>query len=252
MPKNHTFRFRLLAPNGNTSQVWRLWAKNCDVYLGARSIAHEYKASFHASGQCHVGLSMRLRQELVANPAWEGQSRLYDTWTRKVEDCVDNAQHLLEVVFAHSFLDCFPVRLTQDTMTLDCPTNTIVAVTIYRLRKVKTTSLAFEDAVKCLHQFQLPDGSNLLVTRQDFKETKEYLDGKSRRLRATLDGTRPPGRTYGERFPGPYDSGVRALLWDGNDVRKQWHELPARDAFSQEMDNMNHREPHSHQRPTIL
>lgn len=249
MEKNHTFRFRLLASNGNTSQVWRLWAKNCDVYLGARSTAHDYKASFHASGQCHVGLSTRLRKELVANPAWAGQSRLYDTWTRKLEDCVDNAQHLIEVVFAHSFLDSIPGKLSRGIMTLDCPSNTIVVVTIYRLRQVETTSLAFEKNVRNLHQFQLPDGNTVLVTRQDFKESREYLDSKRKKLRATLDGVRLPGRTYGGRSSEPYDAGVRALVWDGNDERKQWHELPARDTLSQEAESMEQDESLGNQRP---
>jgi hypothetical protein len=67
-------RFGVGDPNGKHSLVWKVWASRNtpDVYVTARSMQGAMKASIHASGQRHVGLTSEY--------ALDKTKRHYDRW----------------------------------------------------------------------------------------------------------------------------------------------------------------------------
>ncbi len=73
-------RFAVGAPDGLTSNSWRLWtSKAGDIYLKCRDSMAETKVSLHASGRWRIGLtdeSVRARPGLV--PA--GGERAWEVW----------------------------------------------------------------------------------------------------------------------------------------------------------------------------
>jgi hypothetical protein len=58
-PRPFEFWFGVGKPDGNHSMVWKVWGgrKTADLYIAARSMGGEMKASLHASGKRHVGLT---------------------------------------------------------------------------------------------------------------------------------------------------------------------------------------------------
>jgi hypothetical protein len=68
------YRFGVGDPNGEHSMVWKIWAsRNApDVYVTARSLRGAMKASIHASGERHVGLT--------SERALDKTKRHYDRW----------------------------------------------------------------------------------------------------------------------------------------------------------------------------
>jgi hypothetical protein len=67
-------RFGVGDPNGKHSMVWKVWASrnSPDVYITARSLLGAMKASIHASGERHVGLTSEY--------ALDKTKRHYDRW----------------------------------------------------------------------------------------------------------------------------------------------------------------------------
>jgi hypothetical protein len=67
-------RFGVGDPNGKHSMVWKVWASRNtpDVYVTARSLRGAMKASIHASGERHVGLT--------SERALDKTKRHYDRW----------------------------------------------------------------------------------------------------------------------------------------------------------------------------
>jgi hypothetical protein len=76
------FWFGVGKPDGDHSMVWKVWGarKTADLYVAARSMGGEMKASIHASGKRHVGLTSEYVRSLESRQSWHGGSRHYDSW----------------------------------------------------------------------------------------------------------------------------------------------------------------------------
>ena len=116
MAKEHAFRFAVRNRIGQHSQQWRIWTRHNDCYIGNRGTSQSYKASFHESGQCQVGLSSEIRSTLIEHPGWKGKSRFYDQWKADVDLSIGSSIKLLELVIPHSQLDEFEIA-TQKKMS---------------------------------------------------------------------------------------------------------------------------------------
>lgn len=74
-------RFAVGPPDGLTSNSWRLWVKNGDVYLKCRDNFTETKVSLHASGRWRMGFTT---EAINKDPSLLrfGQNRAWDVWDR--------------------------------------------------------------------------------------------------------------------------------------------------------------------------
>lgn len=234
MPKDQTFRFRLSSSTGECSQDWRIWAERDELYIGARHTSHEYKASFHSSGQCHVGLNKEIRKKLEANTSWEGKSRLFSKWTIDPSGCAMGRQHLLELVFANSYLDVLETKHEANVHVLESRPGTITTVAVVRDRLAKGTVLVSDAPTFAeLHRIYLPSGNAICVLKREFPETPEYHQYvRTRFLSHWKAEITLSGRTYGERPTEIPDTSARALLWDGTNPEKYWHEVSPRKIIS--------------------
>ena len=84
MQKHHRINWQIGVgdPNGHHSAVWKIKAaKNkADLYIMARSLGQEMKASIHASGARHVGLTAEQHRKEVAEGSWTAPTRHHDQW----------------------------------------------------------------------------------------------------------------------------------------------------------------------------
>lgn len=75
-------RFGVGDPRGRHSSVWKVWAARHtpDVYITSRMLGGDMKASIHASGQRHVGLTSTHISKATSTGAWSGGNRHFDRW----------------------------------------------------------------------------------------------------------------------------------------------------------------------------
>jgi hypothetical protein len=232
--KDQAFRFRVATADGECSQDWLVWNKKNDVYAGARNTSHEYKASFHSSGECHVALSQDIRKSLISDPDWSGRSRVFGAWSRDPAECHKGPQHLLQIVFSSAYLDVLAQKHEGNVRVIESRPGTISSVGIYRARLPSDAVVQSDDPTLTeLTRMLLPNGDSVLLISHELPETEEYLTFLRTRLLSHLEAQRSPaGRTYGKKPTEMPGAGVRALLWDGARHEKYWHEASARKMLS--------------------
>jgi len=103
--KSNLLRFGVKNTYGEFSSIWRVWTNKNDGFLTTGHLANQYKASFHESGLCYVGLSSELRKSLISDPAWKGQSRFFQKWERETEIKQNQFIQLLDLWFPCYYLD---------------------------------------------------------------------------------------------------------------------------------------------------
>jgi hypothetical protein len=89
--KDFSLRFAGGTAEGRRSGAWRIWAQNgssgkatnSDVYLAARSVAHEVKVSLHESGSWQYSITSA--HAAKASPSNPGQARHLQRWLRPAE-----------------------------------------------------------------------------------------------------------------------------------------------------------------------
>jgi len=100
VPAGGTLRFRVIAADKRTSDVWRIWTikTTADVYVAARSVASEIKISLHASGVWQHGLTSTAAIEAGVDASkrlfqrWTSHPELVPGWQRPVQIILANAQ----------------------------------------------------------------------------------------------------------------------------------------------------------------
>jgi hypothetical protein len=102
--KNNLFRFGVKNSNGECSSIWRVWTNKNDGFLTTGRLGGQYKASFHESGHCYVGLTSELSKTL-SGPPWNSQSRSFQKWVRKKEIEKNQRIQLIDLWFPTSLLD---------------------------------------------------------------------------------------------------------------------------------------------------
>ena len=222
MPSS-VYRFRVVNRDNESSQEWRVWAQGEDIYVGARGTTNAYKASFHETGQCSVGLTSELRATLKDDPSWAGKSRHFSSWTLDVSDAVAG-QHLVDLLFSDSLLGTSAVKQDSKVATLESHHGTITLISILRL--AEGTVMASDDPSFIeLFEVALPSAKRLSVVRFTLPETSESLSGmRSQFLSHLYAGRTPSGRTYGCVPQSPWPPTYRVMLWDGRGPRKIWSE----------------------------
>lgn len=225
-----TYRFRVQRATGECSQDWRVWVEGADVYLAPRCVGHQYKASFHHSGQCHVGLSSDIRKSLIADPRWEGKSRLFDCWQAVSSFTGDERVALLELLFPGSYLDTVESKPGKSVQLLPCPDNHLVSICLVKSSLPTTAVLTSSDtSFRELTRLTCANGCALSLLYRTVPESDEYLNYlRNRYWSHYLAEPTAAGRTFGSRVAAPMSPAIRALLWDGRTKPKQWHEISAR------------------------
>lgn len=225
-----TYRFRVQRPTGECSQDWRVWVQGAEVYLAPRCVGHQYKASFHASGQCQVGLSSDVRESLIADPHWEGKSRLFDTWQTSSIFTGDERAVLLELLIPGSYLDAVDLKPGKKVELLPCPDAHLVSICLVK-SSVSSIALLTSPDISFRELARLPctNACTLSVLYRVLPETDKYHNYLRHRYWShQLAEPTPAGRAFGSRVAAPIPPTVRALLWDGRAEPKQWHEVSAR------------------------
>jgi hypothetical protein len=75
-------RFAVGSPNGPRGSIWRLWAKRNDVYIAARDLGRDFKASLHEFGGWREGLTA---EHAAKWGVPGGQDRAVKLWQRHSE-----------------------------------------------------------------------------------------------------------------------------------------------------------------------
>lgn len=225
-----TYRFRVQRTASECSQDWRVWVEGAEVYLAPRCVGHQYKASFHSSGQCQVGLSSDIRTSLIADPGWEGKSRLFDCWQTASSFAIDERVILLELLFPGSYLDTVESKPGKSVELLPCPDDHLVSICLVKSSLPTGTVLTSSDtSFRELARLTCRNAYTLSVLYRTLPETDEYRTYlRDRYWSHYLAEPTAAGRTFGSRVAAPMPPTIRALLWDGRTEPKQWHEVSAR------------------------
>lgn len=223
------FRFRIENQSGEKSQDWRIWAQRDDIYASSRGIANTYKASFHASGECHVGLTSEVRRSLV-DETWTGKSRHFSKWVLETLDANEAPQNLVTILFPDSYLGPAGSSVDSKTTIIKGSKESITAVSIFRTHSHKDINPESDNVdFAVLFRVGLPCGQDLVVTKLSLAETPEYRQAMKATLMSQLAAQRTvSGRTYGSRIEGIPGPEVRAMLWNGTQQIKYWSEITAR------------------------
>ena len=225
-----TYRFRVQRTADECSQDWRVWIEDAEVYLAPRSVGHQYKASFHSSGQCQIGLSSEIRKSLVIDPQWEGKSRLFSRWQAASSFSGDERVVLLELLFPGSYLDMVESKPGKAVDLLPCPDEHLVSVCLVKSSLpagvvLKSPDTSFRELARLL----CGNGCTISVLYRTLLETDEYRNYLRDRYWSHYSAEpTATGRTFGARGAAPVTPAIRALLWDGRTEPKQWHEVSAR------------------------
>ena len=85
MPER-SIRFGIFDEAGNRAATWKCWTQigsgNSEVYLACRELFGALKASFHQSGQWHIGYDQMFFEENVVHPLAKGKGRFIAKWPR--------------------------------------------------------------------------------------------------------------------------------------------------------------------------
>lgn len=225
-----TYRFRVHRAATDCSQDWRVWIEGSEVYLAPRSVGHQYKASFHSSGQCQVGLSSSLRESLIGDPLWEGKSRLFSVWNVPTTFSRNERVILVELFFPGSYLDNVTSKPGKSVELLECPDNHVVSICL--LKSSLQSGVSFKSSNSSFRELsRLPctDGCSLSVLYRVLPENDEYRNYlRYRYWSHYLAEPSSDGLTFGTWGDIPTSADVRALIWDGRTEPKQWHEVSVR------------------------
>lgn len=230
------FRFRVENDIGLRSQDWRVWATGAEVYVAARATSHDYKASFHSSGQCQIGISAQLRRSVIEDLGWEGKSRLFSTWIAPPPSARQPIVPLLELMFPDSHLDQVALKTGPPVDVLRSEPGMLTSVGIFKTMSSVDLTLSPSPSEKNLRELcRVPtaDGHDILLLTRLLPESDEYNAYVRRRFWSNYlaQGT-TRGRTYGSKLFDSSSPNIRALVWEGHTERKFWHELSVRRLWS--------------------
>lgn len=180
---NKPVRFAVGAPNGLTSNSWRIWStKNGDVYIKCRDNFTEAKVSLHTSARWRMGFTteaLRKKPDLVR----QNQNRAWEVWDKPPElipDCVAAFQ----IVFARQELAVRPeqrkTKKWKNVIFIEEPPNDkLVIMTLFITRKDIELNHESEPSF-CLASFELNNGSyaKIIIHSDKIGDFKEKLEKK--------------------------------------------------------------------------
>jgi hypothetical protein len=222
-------RFAITSENSQYSQSWKIWTQKNNCYMGSRGMAQDYKASFHESGQCQIGLSSEIRKSLVIDPSWEGKSRLLDVW--QVENDVEYGEkvRLIELLFPFSHLDKFNKPISGNEIELRCGIGEISSVAVFRARMGADSIVKSGDqSVSEVGRLPLNNGQWIVVLHRVLDETEEYLDffaKSANSFKLPYENSDDSGRTYQKGDIDLNKPGLRLMLGYKNNDSRYWIEM---------------------------
>jgi hypothetical protein len=226
----NAIRFGIAASSGKRSLSWKVWVDGNDGYLGSRGIAQAYKASFHESGQCQIGLSAEIRKGLVDDPAWKGKSRLFAKWQVRPE--LERRQHakLFEVLFPFAHLSNLDRPVVDDELILEGKEGEIASVGLFRVSMPSGSVVESEDdSLIEIGRLPLRNGQCILVLYRSFQEANQdlqFFECAARSFKVMRgEESSGRGRTY---VGGSFDLGspnLRVMLYFKNNGDHYWVEL---------------------------
>lgn len=224
MTKSNVYRFSVKNQAGEFSQVWRIWVVGSDVYVDPRGITQSYKASFHESGTCHVGISSEVRRTLLEFPEWEGKSRHYDSWEITSLPNQRESVELVDIIIPCSQLDIFDVKHQSKINWLECSEGQCASISIFKANMAENAVVkSSQTAFRHLCSLSLKNGIKVIVLFRLIGERSEYLELMKAQV---LNADNPNNeRTYSNGEYELDDSNVRAMIWHKSENgRRIWFE----------------------------
>jgi hypothetical protein len=226
--ENILFRFGVKNTAGECSSIWRVWIDKNDGFLVNSRLANQYKATFHESGLCYVGLTKELRKTLVSDPTRNGQSRFFHKWERETGIRQNQFIHLLDLWFPSSHLDLAVEtdRHGKEVIWIEAPASerlVSVGIFIANIADPKNISSCDTDGgLLCCHQFM--NGNRFILLYRYIDEPPGLMQLISDHISYALHPH------YNEKKYGDVESintvspVIRALIWHIVDGSRVWIE----------------------------
>lgn len=231
MLKDQAFRFRVVNSEGESSSDWRVWVQGGEAYASSRYISNQYKASFHSSGQCHVGISQELRASLVDDPQWRGKSRHFSTWTVDHTQAAQKPVPLVTLLFPELYLSTPSSKGNKEVEMLPVAKKKIAAIALLLISTARVHELRPADSVTPLRRLcnlPMPSGNSIVAYQAELEMPIGYEQELQNRFAAQMRAPETSNsRTFGRRPDHEFSPTMRAMLWDGRRIEKQWCEISA-------------------------
>jgi hypothetical protein len=226
--KSNLLRFGVKKTSGECSSVWRAWTNKNDGFLTTGRLANQYKASFHESGLCYVGLTKELRGTLLSDPAWKGQSRFFHKWVRETEIKQNQFIHLLDLWFPSSHLDLAvkPDHHAKEVIWIGSPASgRMVSVGVFVANIADPLSITLHDTdggLLCCHPFM--NGHKFILLYRYIDEPPGLVELISNYVSYALHPN-DNEKTYGTiESINTVHPGIRALIWHVVNGSRVWIE----------------------------
>ena len=231
MSKEHAFRFAVRNRKGQHSQQWRIWTRHNDCYLGSRGVAHDFKASFHETGKCQVGLSSEIRKKLVAQPGWENESRFYDQWEVDTNLSAGSSIKLLELVIPNSQLDEFEEKTKSKVRWIHCEEGKAASIEVFKANMgAEQIASSLNIHAEELCRLPLSNGYYIVAWHRLVDEKLEYNKVISNTLNAIFP-LREGRKTFINGEVNTASPSIRAMIGYKNQHGRYWFEASLRKTF---------------------
>lgn len=224
MTKENAFRFAVRNIMSEHSQQWRIWTRHNDCYIGSRGIIHSYKASFHESGQCQVGLSSETRSTLASQLGWENESRFYDQWEVDIDLSIGSSIKLLELIIPYSQLDKFEEKKNENVKWIFCEESKAASIGIFKANISAEQRVSIVDEpTEELCRLPLSNGYSILVLVRFIDEKMEYNKFINAKLKDILP-LKMGRKTFVGGTVDMRRSDIRVMIWCDNKDGRYWIE----------------------------
>ena len=214
MGNDPAFRFAVKNNRGLHSQQWRIQVNKNDCYIGSRWIAGHYKASFHESGECHIGFTYEFRNKKLSNSdEWKGPERFYDKWFLDIDLEKKSTVKLLELIIPHSQLDKFENKSERGLHWINCPKGMAASFLFLKANiEEKQYYKQTENNLKELCRLPLTNGNSIIILSRLIEEKKEYNELIKEKLQ-NIFPIRNLRKTYIEGEIDTNCKDIRAMIW---------------------------------------
>lgn len=224
-----SYKFLVQNMTGEHSYIWSVVVSENNCYVSAGGVKG-YKASFHESGDCQVGLTSNLRKTLGAD--WEGKSRHFDQWAAKADLSPGEIAPLLEIIISGSQLDVFPQSNIGIVHEISCEPYQCIGIQLSKANMSGGVIASSEPGFFQLSRLPLKNGLDIVVLKREI--TTDSLDNF---LRACvidgIDNADVAGKAYLPEAISGDETGLRAMVFHKKeDGHRLWIEASVRKCLS--------------------
>jgi len=215
--KNGPARFAVGSPVGLTSNAWRVWNNNADVYIACRDNFQETKVSLHASGRWRMGFTSEAIKKNPGLVAFD-QNRAWEVWD-KPSSPLPGVIQAFQLVFPTSELAVPPELRTgrkwTDIIYIEpAPPGKLAVVSLFITDKDLELRHESEPSF-CLASYTLGDGKYAKLVAHGEPELN-FKDFLRRSVAAGRTHVKSAGITIPDKgcwfFFGHHESGCRYIV----------------------------------------